>query len=50
MISIVAQLLTGVNGKLLSRPEQQRILGSQPRKKTTMLVVNTREFFLEEFT
>ena len=28
MVSVVTQLITGVNGKLLSRPEQQGILGS----------------------
>ena len=48
LFSIVS--VTGVNGNLLSRPEQQGIIGSQPCDKAAMLVVNTREFFLEEFT
>lgn len=39
--------VTGVNSKLLSHPEEQGILGSQPCDKAAMLVVSTREFFLE---
>jgi len=50
MVSVITQLITGVNGNLLSRPEQQGILGPQPCDKPAMLVVNTREFFLEEFS
>ena len=37
--------------EIISRPELgQDILGLQPRDKAAMLVVNTTELFLEEFT
>ena len=36
--------------KDISIKDNDRILGLQPRDKADMLVVNTIEFFLEEFT
>ena len=37
--------------EIMSRPELGKdILGLQPRDKVAMLVVNTTEFFHEEFT